>query len=194
MTIKPSDYLESCLHLQLTPEVKRLLDTEASIVTFPKGHHPVRQGEEANSFYFLVYGIVQGYYLDEEGDEHTKCFGQENSFFSSECFRTNGDASCYVECLEECKCIRIPYSTVRTLMRMDDEVQEKINHLYLEEVEKLEKRAKGLLLQDAEERYCQFCKDYPNLQNRIPVKYIASYIGIRASALSRIRQQLKKSL
>lgn len=134
------------------------MDYETSIVTFQKGQHPIEADSTVTAFYFLIYGIVRGYYIDSNGNEVTKCFSYENCFFGSECFRTNLPATFYVECLEECKCIKLPYHFVRKIMNID------------------------------------FCKTYPNLQNRLPLKYVASYLGIAVGSLSRIRKDLKKRL
>lgn len=60
-------------------------------------------------------------------------------------------------------------------MNIDKMLSTYINNLYLREVGKLENRAKDLLLLSAEERYISFCREYPNLQKRLPLKYIASY-------------------
>ncbi|MGN7986095.1 hypothetical protein ACTJKC_02085 [Pedobacter sp. 22226] len=43
---------------------------------------------------------------------------------------------------------------------------------------------------DATERYLQFLSRYPNLVNKIPLSYLASYLGITQSSLIRIRKNL----
>lgn len=52
------------------------------------------------------------------------------------------------------------------------------------------KREESLLTQSAEERYLNLFKERPNLIKEIPLKYIASYIGITPQALSRIRRKI----
>jgi hypothetical protein len=63
----------------------------------------------------------------------------------------------------------------------------------MQEVDKLENRAKNLVLLNAEERYDDFCRRYSKLHDRVELRYIASYIGIRAASLSRIRKEIKNS-
>lgn len=194
MKIQPSDYMKKCLRICFDAQVASMLDTYACIVTFEKGTHVIRVGEVVSSFYFIIYGIVRGYYIDDEGHEVTKCFEAENCFFGSECYRINQSASFYVECLEECKCLRLPYSLVKKLISLDQQVGNYIQNLYLEEVGKLEHRTRDLLLMTAEERYISFCKDYPSLQRRVQLRYIASYIGIQPASMSRIRKKLKNQI
>ena len=52
------------------------------------------------------------------------------------------------------------------------------------------KREQSLLNETAEERYLNLFKERPNLIQQIPLKYIASYIGVTAQALSRIRKRI----
>lgn len=194
MLIKPSEYLQNCLKFNLNPATQEQLDYETSIVTFQKGQHPIEADSTVTAFYFLIYGIVRGYYIDSNGNEVTKCFSYENRFFGSECFRTNLPATFYVECLEECKCIKLPYHFVRKIMKTDKQIEKYIQDLYYEEISKLESRTQNLLSLPAKQRYIDFCKTYPNLQNRLPLKYVASYLGIAVGSLSRIRKDLKKRL
>ncbi len=52
------------------------------------------------------------------------------------------------------------------------------------------KRELSLLTETAEERYLNLFKERPQLIQKIPLKYIASYIGVTAQALSRIRKRI----
>lgn len=51
---------------------------------------------------------------------------------------------------------------------------------------------KFLTILAPEERYVLFCKTYPKLQQRIKQKFLASYLGITPTSLSRIRARLAK--
>ena len=136
-------------------------------------------------------GLVRGFYIDKQGNDITKCFSYENEFFSSEGLRTRGLSSFSIECLEECECIQLPYLLINEIMEKDIEIKNLINILYMYEVEKLENRAKNLLVMNAEERYLDFIKQYPYLIGKVNLQYIASYIGVRPASLSRIRKVIK---
>ena len=53
------------------------------------------------------------------------------------------------------------------------------------------KRRSPLIDQDATTRYLEFIENFPNLVNRVPLSYIASYLGITQSSLSRIRKNIR---
>lgn len=179
--------LEEVIGLTLTDDMKKALNPYIRDVTFEKGTIPVHEGDCMTDFYFIVSGLVRGYYLDADGNEVTKCFSCENQFFSSECFRTKLPSTFFIECLEDCQCIQVPYQIIEE----ETILTEKINYLYTQEVGSIERRVRSMLLLNAEERYKNFCNEYAPLCNRIPLKYIASYIGIEAASLSRIRHNLK---
>jgi hypothetical protein len=48
-----------------------------------------------------------------------------------------------------------------------------------------------LVSQDAATRYLEFIEKFPTLLNRVPQSYIASYLGITQSSLSRIRKNIR---
>lgn len=48
-----------------------------------------------------------------------------------------------------------------------------------------------MMAEDATERYLSFLEKFPNLANRIPLSYLASYLGITQSSLSRIRKNIR---
>jgi len=190
--IRPSQYIEKVMGIVLSGDIAEQINRTASIVNFSAGHTAIREGEKAYSSYLILKGIVRGYYIDNQGNDITKCFSSEGEFFSSEGLRTGGVSSFTIECLENCKCIKLPYELIHQTIMQDDNLKKMINQYYYKEVGKLEKRAKNLVLMSAEERYNDFCKQYTHLQNRIALRYIASYIGVRAASLSRIRKNLKK--
>lgn len=186
----PYDYLKMDLKINMSNRIKNLINSQLYQVTFRKGCHPIHAGDEVTFFYAIKRGLVRGYYINENGVDITKCFSNENGFFGSECFRTNKPSTFHVECIEDCECIKIPYSFVREAITLDSGLGEYIQQKYLEEIEKLEIRTKDLLQLSAEERYSNFMKEYPWIKDRIPLKLVASYIGINAGSLSRIRKAL----
>jgi CRP-like cAMP-binding protein len=187
-----SKYLEIALNIKTDEYVADIINTESSFVQFPKKHIVLLEGMESTNLYFLIRGIVRGYYIDEQGNDITKCFSSENEFFSSEGLRTASVSSFTIECLEDCRCIQLPYLLIYKIIKEDQSLNNIFVKFYLNEVEKLENKVKASALMNAEERYIHFCRQYPYLCDRVDLKYIASFIGIRAASLSRIRKGLKK--
>lgn len=191
MIVRPSEYLERKLHTTLNCQVEEIIDREIKTVSFPSGHTVLWEGDTASYLYYIIQGIVRGYYVDSKGNDITKCFCGEDDFFSTEGFRISSPATFTIECLEDCKCLQLPYKSLKSIVNSNKYISDLVSHLFQMEVSKQEERSKNLMLLSAEERYHVFCSDYAHLHNRIALKYIASYIGVRAASLSRIRKNLK---
>lgn len=189
--MKNSEYLERALNIKFENESAHLFDTESSVVTFDKGQTILFEGEISTSVYFIIEGIVRGYYIDNKGEDITKCFSIDNQFCGTEGLRTKNESSFTIECLEKSYLIKIPYDLIERLMNCDENLKNTINNLFLSEVSKLEKRAKNFVLLNAEQRYIDFCRQYPELLKKVDLKHIASFIGVRPASLSRIRKNLK---
>lgn len=185
-----SELLETQFGLQLSDGIKEQIATQSFSMVFSKGETVLHEGEQGNCLYFIIKGIVRGYYIDDEGNDRTKCFSAENEFFSTEGFRTSHASSFTIECLEECHCFALPYALLRQLMTDNQKINDTIRELFQQEVEKQEIRNRNLVLLNAEKRYLNFCHTYPELVNRIPLRCIASYIGIHFGSLSRIRSKM----
>lgn len=189
--MKVSSFLEEGLGIKINENIADIINAEACFVTFPCKHIVLLEGIKSENLYFIIRGIVRGYYIDENGNDITKCFSIENEFFSSEGLRTGSASSFTIECLEDCQCIKLPYELIYKIMKEDETLNSLFVKYYLQEVGRLENRTKNLTLMNAEKQYIDFCKQYPHLHERVELKYIASYIGIRAASLSRIRKGIK---
>lgn len=185
--------LEDGLGIQLNKNTAEMINREASFTEYPRNHIVLLEGMKPSNLYFILRGIVRGYYIDSQGNDITKCFSSENEFFSSEGLRTAGVSSFTIECLENVRCLQLPYELVHKVIDQDGNLKNLFIRGYLREVEGLERRAKNSALMSARERYADFCREYPYLRDRVELKYIASYIGIRAASLSRIRKEMKNS-
>ena len=185
------EYLEELLGVQFDDNLRALAEQNTHIVHFTKDHTILREGDRGLYLYFMISGIIRGYYIDEHGNDITKCFAMENGVFGTECLRTKEPSSWTIECLEDCECIKIPYDVAIEMMKINSEIRDTANRFFQQEIANLEFRIKDLVMKSAEERYNDFCSEFPGLHDRVPLKYIASYIGVRVPSLSRIRKHRK---
>jgi CRP-like cAMP-binding protein len=191
MSVKASIIMEKYTGLHFDQSLNQLLDEYCTFVTFQKNTIVLLQGDRATNLYFIISGLVRGYYIDEEGNDVTKSFAAENDFFSTKGYITNSPSLFNVECLEDCKCIKIPYVALIKIMENNENIFKIFNQYIITAMENLEIRTRNLVMKNAEERYRIFLEEYPELEQRINQKYIASYIGIRTGSLSRIKKNIK---
>lgn len=97
------------------------------------------------------------------------------------------------QALEDTKAYRIDYAALLELTSKNADLLE-INRIYVgrKALERAFQRVESFVFLSPLERYEKYVKDYPNLVNRVPDKYIASVLGITPVSLSRIRKRISK--
>lgn len=95
-----SNFFEEGLGIKIDENIREIIDAGVSFVEFPCKHIVLLEGTQSANLYFILRGIVRGYYIDEKGNDITKCFCSEKEFFSSEGLRTGSVSSFTIECLE----------------------------------------------------------------------------------------------
>ena len=115
---------------------------------------------------------------------------RENDFIISiVSFYSRQPAQEYIELLEDCILWSITYDQLQQLYRDFPEFNA-IGRLLTEKYYVLsERRTQNLRMQTAPERYKQLVTDFPAIFQRVPLKYIASHLGISPETLSRLRGQ-----
>lgn len=161
------------------------------IKTFEKKSNFIREGQIPTEFGFVLSGLFRYVYITEKGKEFTKGFMPEKSFISSYSAMISKTSSpFFIEAIEQSKVLVISNSKWEKLKIKNP----KWNLLLIKLLEKgygiKEKREREFLLLDAESRYKIFLKEYPNIENRVKLNMIASYLGITPIALSRIRKKI----
>jgi len=172
---------ESFSELQHISEFKKL----------KAGTQIVRLGEVPSKLYLLRSGIIRCYLSTESGKEFNKNFYLPTSFVASLTALIKRTPSIFVfETITECKIYEIDYEKFMKLC----EKKPSVNELYSRVLEvvyiKYEKRLVELISLDAKDRYKELQSQIPNLDELIPQYHIASYLGITAVQLSRIRKKL----
>ncbi|RYE22954.1 MAG: Crp/Fnr family transcriptional regulator [Sphingobacteriaceae bacterium] len=165
---------------------------KATEMDLHKGAYFSEAGKIAMQFGFILNGIIRVCYYNNKGEEITKYFIEENNLVVDlNSFDNNIPSSSYVEALTDCRLIVFSKKDWKelsnTIIGWDAIVQKIILKALLQKVE----RISPLLSEDAKTRYLRFLEIYPTVANRIPLSYIASYLGITQSSLSRIRKNIR---
>lgn len=158
--------------------------------TLDKGQFLLKDGQTCRHISFVVQGCLRFYLLDE-GEERSIFFFPEGNFCSdSRSFLTQKPARCFIEALEDCQLLIISKDRIAELVKKHTDVAD----CYRLVVEKLLISSEGRIivhvLSNPETRYKRLMEDFGNLVNRVPQKYLASYLGITPVSLSRIRARV----
>ena len=148
--------------------------------------------ENHDNLYFIIRGVIRGYML-ADGREITTWINEEMELVGS--IRNLGleiETEEYLQALEDTTLIAIPKSFLAYMYEHFPEVNI-IGRIMLEKSYRdAEERAYISRLPSAGKRYERFANTRPGLLNRIPLKYSASYLGMKLETLSRIRAGLLK--
>jgi len=179
--------------IKLTPEAVSTLQAQIIIQQYPKGTMLHKSGYTPTKSYFVKRGLLRSFVLDAKGKEQTFMFAPEGWIISdlgALTFKQSTQLS--IEVLED--------ATVEVLTNDFFEISEgllsrlgiNISRLLIKRNMVLQKRIIMLMSATAAERYQDFVATYPDIMQRVPLKMIATYLGITPEALSKIRGQIAK--
>ncbi|RXJ51240.1 Crp/Fnr family transcriptional regulator [Gelidibacter gilvus] len=158
----------------------------------PKKSVFLKLNEIENHISFIESGVVRLYIPKENSEkEITFGFSFKDQFISAyDSFLTRQPSAYELEALTETTLLSITYDDLQAVYKTT-EIGNLIGRLAAERLFLIKsKREQHLLNLTAEERYLKLFKERPELIKIIPLKYISSYIGVTAQALSRIRRRL----
>jgi CRP-like cAMP-binding protein len=169
---------------------KNELTSSFRLEHYCKNEYFVREGDIPAKIGFITKGLMKYYYIDFEGNEWIKYFSSEADFVASyACFLFQIPSPYFIEAMEETTLLSIDYPAYHTNIEKSI-LWCTIARKYTEKIyyEK-EKREAGFLKLGGSGRYNEFLVDYPHLAERISIKDIASFLGMTAVSLSRIRNK-----
>lgn len=157
---------------------------------FPRRTVLLETGEVENHLSFITKGAVR-FYIPKEDNDFTFSFAFENNFVSAyDSFLTRSPSIYHVEALTDTAVWRVSYDDLQIIYKetvIGNEIGRQASEtLFLIKT----KRELSLLTKSAEDRYLSLFSEQPHLIREIPLKYIASYIGVTPQALSRIRNRI----
>ena len=157
---------------------------------FKKNNLIIRSGEVENYLSFIESGIVR-FWIETGDNEVTFDFAFEKNFFSAyQSFLTRASTNWNIQAMTPKVVWRISYTDLQ-LIYEQTQVGEKIGRIASEQLFITAAERKIALLTDtAEELYLMLFKEHLHLIQHIPLKYLASYIGVTPQALSRIRKRI----
>jgi CRP-like cAMP-binding protein len=169
-----------------------LIKSKASEIELHKDAYYWEAGKTVKQIGFLTDGVIRVFYYNNKGEEITRYFIDENHLILSgntvdEVFTPSE----YLSAITDCKLVVFSKQNWKdiseTIIGWDSIIQKIITKHHSEKMA----RRSELVSQDATTRYLDFMEKFPTLVNRVPLSFIASYLGITQSSLSRIRKNIR---
>ena len=176
--------------LSISPLQKETLEDIEQCLTavhFPKNATIVEEGEISSKMYFIIKGAARAFYFHQE-KEYTDWFMFENMFMCSLLSFFGGLPSAQtIEALEPSDMLVLTREQLNFLCDKHHDMQ-KLNSLILTYgLVSLQQNIIDQRFRTAQERYVVLLRNLPQIIQRVPLKHIASYLGVTQETLSRIR-------
>lgn len=184
-------------HIEPIDEEIAILSSLAAVKTVKRKELLLKEGDVARHQFFVINGCLRTYTIDSGGKEHVLMFAPEDWWCSGDLYSfLSGQKSVnHLEALEPTTLLQISKDNLDVLYQQAPKFERFFRVLFQNAFIFHQNRINANLSQPAEGRYDLFTKTYPDLENRIPQKYIASYIGVTPEFFSQMKSNLlrKKS-
>ena len=172
-------------------ELCQKLMSMTEVLVVKKGQKIVNFGERPEKVTFLLKGIFRGYILNSEGKEITECFGFQPGDVAVSCCGLDQPSPICIQALTDCQVLCLPVSECVEIIQTNLEMMA-IYSRFLQKALQTHWEIKNAMYQyQALERYQWFLRNYPNLDEQVNSRYIASFLSITPVTLSRLRRWLK---
>jgi len=159
---------------------------------YSKGEVIARTGDKAATAGLVLNGVIRSYYVDKDGNDITQYFASEGSWCIDSGMIGFDEMQANWEAIEDATVMLFDVKDMRDLIYSD----EQLKNIWIMSLEGGMRykvyRENGFLVESAAERYVTFRKRNPMLASRVPLRYIATYLGITPESLSRIRSAMKE--
>ncbi len=147
------------------------------------------EGAVCRSIFFVVKGLLRIYFIDQNGEEKTFHFSVENTFATEyESFLKHIPSSYFIQALEDTVVVTITFEMLQDFYKKLKN-GEKLGRLIAEEYFFLvNDKIRALYTQTPIERYKTMNEKFQNILQRVPQRYIASYLNISPVHLSRLKR------
>jgi CRP-like cAMP-binding protein len=192
LTLHMEKFIEYILQFgNLNKQQIDLITSKSTELELRKDEFYWEAGKNVKLIGFIIEGVLRIYYYTNNGEENTRYFIDENHLIlDGPTSEGNYIPSEYLQAITDCKLVVFSKKNwieiSETIVGWDNIIQKIMAKHHREKIE----RRSELVSQDATSRYLDFIEKFPTLVNRVPLSFIASYLGITQSSLSRIRKNI----
>ncbi|MEJ2881959.1 Crp/Fnr family transcriptional regulator [Pedobacter sp. GR22-6] len=178
-------------HPLLKPDELEAIYAAHEPLSFQKGDFLLKKGQVANSYFCIEEGLIRSYVYDYDGNDITTGFIGKNEIAIDvvSLFHQVPTVE-YFQALTDCKCQVIALDRFQVLYHSIKGFNEWGRAWMSESLFQLKQRTIAMITDSAAERYQRLQRQHPQILQQAPLKFIASYLGITDTSLSRIRKEL----
>lgn len=162
---------------------------------FSKGEYLLTQSSTADNYWYVESGFIRSYLIDTEGnDVTTNLYSKGDIVIDWPSFFMRNPTKENIQALSDCTCWQLNFGTFQSLFHSIEAFRESGRSRLVKSYFELKQHGTSLITDQAKDRYLRLLAERPNIVQNVPLKLIASYLGITDTSLSRIRKEISQNL
>jgi CRP-like cAMP-binding protein len=158
---------------------------------FDKKQLLTKAGEVENYFYFITRGLIRKYYRKNSHEINSQISVEGHIIHSQESFHSRLPSEYYVEAIEPSTVVAISHHDLEEIFTASKKL-EHLGRLVITYTMVMKDRWQMRLVKmTSRERFLHFVTKHPELMQRVPQKFLASYLNIKPETFSRFKHLLK---
>lgn len=162
-----------------------------SIREFSKKEIITAAGEVENHMNFINKGLIRKYYKAGDAEHIVQLSIEGHLITSQESFYTRTPSEYYVETIEPSVLISVTFDDLERLFASSHQFERLGRLVTVHTMVLKDKWQTSLIMQQPRERFLNFIGNYPQIIQRVPQKYLASYLNIKPETFSRFKHLLR---
>lgn len=180
-------------YINLSEEDKQLFATTFEPLEVAPATILDHLGNVPQQLYFVHTGIVRSFYYNDKGEEaNTQLVGSGSWITSFLDFIHQSPSKETLQSLTHCQLLSISHQQLRALIDKNERFKAFSLVIFEQALKASQERAKELANLTAEQRYKKWVEQVQDWLPLIPIRHVASYLGIKPESLSRIRRHIKQ--
>lgn len=173
-----------------SPEELELILSQFSKVEFRKNEYLIEEGKVASYYYFLESGFLRSFLIDFEGNDiTTNFFSAQDIVIDWHSYFLQKPCKESIKALSAGTCWKISFQHFMNLFKIEA-FREVGRTRLVRNYFQLKNHSISIIADQAKDRYLHLLQEKPTIVQNVPLKYIATYLGITDTSLSRIRKEL----
>lgn len=158
---------------------------------FAKKEVITRAGEMENHFNFIVKGLARKYYKKGAEDINVQISMEGHMMLSQESFHSRQPSEYTIEAIEPTTLVSINYDDAEKMFASSQRMEHLGRLIVTYSMVIKDKWQMQLIKMTPRERFISFVTKNPELMQRVPQKYLASYLNIKPETFSRFKHLVK---
>lgn len=191
----PQLLLNISKYVNLSSDEQKLFETFWTKKTLGKGDYLLRNGEVCRTDNFVVQGALKAFYINSKNGKEEILYLAIDEWWTTdiESFRKQKPSIYNIQAINETILLQIRYTSFQDMLIQIPKLERFFRIILENYLVSLQRRIILNNVLDAEQRYLDFLENYPRIADKVPNYLIASYLGITAEFLSRIRKKIDAS-